>query len=232
MNKRLAAVILLAATGAFLPIQGCSTPREVVRKIGLTELSGQARSAAKNGDDERALELWREYIERRPHAHYAEYELGLVESRLGLHDDAITHLTIAHDLRPMNTDYIDALANEYLITGQTDKMMTFLRRTSGEGGAISGYLRTAKYAGKAGLLDDARLALRQAVALDNGQTEQPHIAVADFARETGNKKLEIQALRRALWFDPSADTYDARFIELGVTPGPSLAIDPLVEYEF
>lgn len=225
-------LILASALLVTTIISACSTPEKVRRTFALSELSGQARAAADNGDDQRAYELWTEYVQRRPHAHYAQYELGLVETRLGLMDQAITHLTIAHDLRPGNVDYIKALADAYLKAADTESMMSHLRESVEEGGEVAGYLRLADYATRAGLMDDAKLALRHAVALGGNESPEPHLAMADFANAVGDTKLEREALSRALWFNPASRELDARFLALGITPGPSLAKNPNVEYAF
>lgn len=222
----LAALLTLGALGA------CTATERVGTTIRLSELSGQARAASKKGDDERALELWRRYIERRPHSHSAEYELGRVETRLGLYSDAIKHLTIAHDLRPANNDYIRALAEAHRLAGEPEKMMTLLSRTEQETPSMQSALRTTEFARRAGLMDDARDALRRAIAIGGAQSPEPHLALASFAQTIGDEDLEIEALRRALWFDPDSRAHDARLMMLGVTPGPSLALNPLVKYDF
>jgi len=226
------AALALAGLLTLAPLAACSATEKVQRTLRLSELSGQARAAADDGDDRRALALWREYVERRPHSHSAEYQLGLVETRLGLYDDAITHLSVAHDLRPANDDYIRALAEAYLLAGQTDEMMTLLSRTEQETPSVRTALRTAEFTRRAGFMDDARDAIRRAVALGGGESPEPHLAMADFASVIGNEDLEIEALRRALWFDPDSRALDARFVILGVTPGPSLARNPMIDYEF
>lgn len=230
MNTR---ILILAAAMLTTPLlSACSAPEKVRRTFALSELSGQARAAAKNGDDERAYELWTEYVDRRPQAHYAQHELGLVETRLGLMDQAITHLTIAHDLRPGDVSYLEALADALLKAGDIESMMSHLRESVEEGGEVAGYLRIARYATRAQLMDDAKLALRHAVALGGLDSAEPHLALADFAHTVGNTKLEQAALARALWFDPASNELDARFLAIGITPGPSLAKDPMVAYDF
>lgn len=229
---RILALSTLAIALALGVPQGCSTTEAVREKLSLSQISGQAHAAKRKGDLDRAYELWSEYVDRRPQAHYAEYELGLVELDLGLHQDAIRHLTIAHDLRPGNTDYIEALAQAYVDADQPGQMLALLQKTQHEGGHIQGLLRLADYAQRAGFMDDARTALKKAARLDNGDSIEPHIAIANFARRTNNRRLEIAALSRALAFDPSSDAYNARFLELRVTPGPSLAVSPDTPYDF
>ena len=224
----------IAILAAFLVLiaPGCQTVERAQSTLRLTELSGQARQAQIDGDFERARDLWLQYVQRRPHSHSAEYNLGLVETELGLYDDAVSHLSIAHDLRPGNDDYIAALAQAYLRVGETDRMMTLLRRAEHERNDLDDILRTAEFARRAGLMDDAQEALRRAVALGGMDSPRPHLAVADFAHAIGNRDLEIAALRRALWFGPDSRAYHARLTALGVTPGPSLAMHPQRGYDF
>lgn len=207
----------------------CGPTQKVQRTFALSELSMEARRAEQSGDLDRSLELWRQYVDRRPHAHFAEYELGLIETKMGLYSEAIGHLTTAHDLRPGNITYIEALADAYHGAGKVEGMMGLMRATVDEGAAGSGYLRLATYARRVGLLDEAKSAIRSAMIYSGGESAEPYLAMAELANQIGDAELEESALRQALWFDPASNELDQRFLGLGIVPGPSLAIQPGAE---
>lgn len=219
-------LIILSIACSVLLTASCGPTQKVQRTLALNQLSLKARTAAANGDDQQALAHWQEYVDRRPHSHFAQYNLGMTEARLGMYISAIQHLTTAHDLRPGEVQYIESLADTYYAAGQTEDMMTLLQETSNEGMGVDGHLRLARYAQQAGLLDDAKAAIRSAMIFDKGESAAPYMAMADFAQQINDHDLELQSLRQALWFDRSSNDLDQRFLALGVTPGPSLAIAP------
>ncbi|MGJ8635544.1 MAG: tetratricopeptide repeat protein [Phycisphaerales bacterium] len=229
LKRSIVAITTLCLVFALLAIAGCGPTQKVKRTLALNDLSREARTAAENGDDQKSLELWQEYVDRRPHSHFAEYQLGMTEARLGMYIEAIGHLTTAHDLRPGEIKYIEGLADTFIQAGRPQDMMDLLQETSGEGGRVAGQLRVAKYAQQAGMLDEAKQAIRMAMSFGGGESAEPYMAMADLARKAGDKSLEEKALRQALWFDPASDELDQRFLALGITPGPSLAIAPSVD---
>lgn len=223
MRTPLALTLLLAA---LILAPGCSTARKVKTTLASNEALVAAGAAEDAGDLEKAYGLWTEYVELRPHEANGEYRLGRIENKLGKHRDAANHLRIAHDLKPGNVVYIEELAIALAQSGQQDELLSLLHATVNEGENGSGYIRLAHHAAKAGMMDEAREALMTAVALNGGTSPAPHIAMADFARETGDTEAEVLALRHALWFDRADAGILARIRELGVVPGPSLALDP------
>lgn len=218
-------IVLLCVLGSGALV-GCMPVNKVKRTLALNDLHIQASVAESRGDDTEAYELWTEYVDRRPQSVMAEYRLGMVETRLGKFDQAAGHLRVAHDLKPGNIEYIDALANALLLAGRTDSMMKMLRETLEEGESGSGYLRLARYAQDAGQMDEAREALILAVVHDQGDSVIPYLAMADFARGINDVDSEITHLRYALWFDVSNAPVLERLAGLGMISGPSLAIDP------
>lgn len=224
-----APVLVLLVSLLGLPqagLAGCSTANKVKRTLALSDLQIQAGVAEERGDDQRAYELWSEYVDRRPQSDWAEYRLGMVETRLGKYEEAISHLRVAHDLKPGNIEYIDALAAVLVKTGNNEMLMSVLRDSAGEGDKGSGYLRLAHYAQQAGMLDEAREALEMAIVQGRGESAAPYLAMADFSRTIGNEEMEIQNLRYALWFNPADPSVLSRFERFDMVPGPSLALKP------
>ncbi len=218
-------IVLLALLLAAIP-SGCSSVDKVKRTLTLNDIHIQAAVAENKGDDARAAELWTEYVNIRPQSVLAQYRLGMVEMRLGNVEQAIGHLRIAHDLKPGNIEYIEALAEALARAQHTDALMKLLHETVDEGEPGSGQLRLARYAQRVGFMDEAREALLLAIAKDAGQSPTPYLAMADFANAIGDKDTEIKYLRHVLWFDHSDPAILARLESLGLIPGPSLATAP------
>ena len=216
----------MISASVLMPISGCSSVTKVKNTLALNDLHIQAAIAEDKGDDARALELWSEYVERRPHSAMGEYRLGRVETRLGMTTQAIGHLRIAHDLKPGNVEYIEALSEALVQANRVDSLMKILNETANEGEPGSGQLRIARYAQRVGLMDEAREALLLAIAEQGKLTPEPYLAMADFMNTIGDQDGEVRYLRQALWFDASDPTILTRLESMGMIPGPSLAIEP------
>lgn len=223
---RLSVLLLMVFVVSSGLLGGCSTASTVKRTLALNDLHIRAAIAEDEGDWDEAYALWSEYVDRRPQSALAEYRLGMVEMQLGLYQQAVGHLRVAHDLQPGNIGYIEALASAMIASGQTESLMTLLRQTAEEGAGWSGYLRMGSFAQQAGLMDEAREAYELAVVRARGASSEPYLHMADFARATGNQELEIQNLRYALWFDRADESVQSRLKAMGMIPGPSLALKP------
>lgn len=219
-------LVLVLVLGGVFVLGGCGPSNNVRRTLSLNNLHIRAAVAEDEGDWDEAYALWSEYVDRRPQSALAEYRLGMVEMRLGRYRDAVGHLRVAHDLKPGDVEYIEALAEALIASGDTEGLMTLLRQTVDEGEPGSGYLRMGRYAQEAGLLDEAREALSLAIVQGRGLSAEPYIAMADFGRATGNRALELRNLRYALWFDRTNPEISSRLESLGVIPGPSLVLEP------
>lgn len=223
---RLSVLLLMVVVVASGVLGGCSTAGKVKRTMALNDLHIRAAIAEDEGDWDRAYELWSEYVDRRPQSALAEYRLGMVEMQLGLESQAVGHLRVAHDLKPGNIEYLEALAGALVATGQTQSLVTLLRQTADEGPDGSGYLRMGRFAQQAGMMDEAREAYELAIVNARGTSPEPYIQMADFAHAIDNRELEIRNLRYALWFDRADETIESRLESLGMIPGPSLALTP------
>lgn len=224
--KRASAAVLALTLGLSGVLGGCNTAGKVKRTLALNDLQIKAGIAEDQGDWQEAYDIWTEYVDRRPHSAMAEYRLGVVEMRLGKYQDAVGHLRVAHDLQPGNIETLEALAEALVAVGDTDGLMRLLRESVNEGPEGSGYLRLGRYATEAGLLDEAREAYTLAIVNGRGESAEPYMAMADFARSIGDEDAEIRNLRYALWFDKNSATINDRLSALGMIPGPSLALQP------
>ncbi len=217
------AIALLALATLFT---GCQ-PAQNRGTVTLDELQYQAGYAEVQGDDAKAIELWREFVERRPHDAMARHRLGLVLLRTGDPLTASGHFRVAHDLQPARIEYLEALAESLHQSGQREELFLLLRNTMNEGGLAQGRMRYAVYAQRAGLVDEAEESLRIAAALEGTRSEKPYRLLAALAEQTGDTEREIEAWRTVLWFNASDPMANARLRALGVIPGPSLAQPPI-----
>jgi hypothetical protein len=217
---------LIAVLAASVLITGCQPASKVRRTLALNELQNRAGYAEQQGDEATAIELWTEYVERRPHEAMARYRLGQALMRTGDPAGASEHLWVAHDLKPGRMDYLDALAESLHQRGQSDELFQLLRDTMTEGGLAAGHIRYARYAQRAGLADEAEESLRIAAAIEGTRSDVPYRLLADLARQTGDSESEIEAWRTVLWFSPADPAANERLRELGMIPGPSLATPP------
>lgn len=220
--RHLIPMLLVAAVIA----TGCQSAGKVKRTLALNEIQNHAGHAEAQGDDARALELWTEYVDRRPHEAMARHRLGLVLMRTGNPSAASEHLWVAHDLRPANTEYLEALSESLHQSGQRDTLFQLLRNTMNEGGLAAGHMRYATFAIRNGLVDEAEESIRVAAALEGTNSDKPYRMLADLARQTGDAEREIEAWRTVLWFNVTDAEANQRLRELGVIPGPSLATAP------
>ncbi|MFK7883998.1 MAG: tetratricopeptide repeat protein [Phycisphaerales bacterium] len=220
---RRTAILLIAASTISL---GCQPARKVQNTLALGEIQNQAGFAENNGDDAKAIELWNEYVNRRPQQASAQYRLGKLLLSNGQPEAATDHLWVAHDLNPGNLEYLDLLAESMHQAGERENMFQLLQDTIEEGGLAAGHLRLAKHSLRAGLIDEAEESIRIAAAVDGNQSDRAHRALASLARQTGDSESEIQAWRTVLWFEPGDLEANTRLSELGEIPGPSLATPP------
>lgn len=207
-------------------VSGCQTTKKVSNTLALNELENRAGYAELQGDDAAAMDLWGEYVRRRPHEAKGQYRLGALLLEHGDARRAVDHLWVAHDLKISNIVYLETLAEALYQAGERETMFRLLNDTLEEGGLANGHLRLAKFAARAGLADEAEESLRIAAAIDGTSNDRAYRQLAHLARQTGDPDAEIEAWRTVLWFDVRDAEANARLAEMGMIPGPSLALPP------
>lgn len=211
---------------SLLLVGGCQPATRSAKTTPLNELQREASYAELQGNDARAMELWGEFVERRPHEPLARHRYGLLLMRAGDPLSAAEHFRVARDLRPARIEYLESLLEALHQAGEKDELFQLLRDTMGEGGLAEGRMRYANYAMRSGLADEAEESLRIAAALVGTTSVRPYQMMADLARQTGDTEREIEALQTVLWFNVSDPATNQRLRELGVIAGPSLATPP------
>lgn len=220
----------IAAFFALVLLAGCQSANNTASKVRNTLALGEIQNAAgfaeQQGNTEEAIALWSEYVERRPQQASAQYRLGKLLLADGQPAEAVDHLWVAHDLKPGNLDYLHLLAESLFQSGERGTMFQLLRDTLEEGGLAAGHLRMAEFSQRAGLIDEAQESITIAAAIQGDSSDQAHRALARLARQTGDSEAEVLAWRNVLWFDVRDPEANARLTQLGMVPGPSLALRP------
>lgn len=212
--------LALACVGCALVVGGCEQNRE------LSSIRAQGNEAFGEGRYDRALELYRDYSDRRPQSARARYDLGRTLMAVGEPLAASEELAIAHELEPENRDTLDLYCRALLEADRPGELATLLSRTTIESDNPADYLLAAKYLIELGSLDEAHDALLGAVRVDGGRSVEPQLALASFYRTVKDEDRELKHLRIVLYLDPGNEQASDRIRELGYVPGPSFAIEP------
>lgn len=217
---RLLSAAVYALVGLTVGLAGCETQRT------LPTVRLDADLAVQRGDLNTALADYREYVDRDPRDAEARYDLGRVLLQLGRPREAEQQLQTAHDLRPTETRYQDALAEAMRRSGDIEGMLIWLRQLADQDETPAGWIRVAEQAEASGLPDEAERAYRAAAARGGQRNPEPYRELGDFYRRVNNTEAEIAVRRVLLWFDPDDASAAARLRDLGEIPGPSLARPP------
>lgn len=210
----IAAVLALAAT-----LTGCGErPLHIVRSDG--------EFAYKTGNYEKAQADFGEFVRRKPEEHEVRYELAKAYIAGGQARQAIEELTVCLDVKPLNDDYMDAMAQALYDAGDRDALAARLRQNASERGRVSDYIRLGTWSAKVGNADEAKEALLTAAKIDGGNTLKPQLALADFYGSVGDKRNQLRRVRMAYFIDPTNADVIRRAGELGEKPGPTFALKP------
>ncbi|MBS0195880.1 MAG: tetratricopeptide repeat protein [Planctomycetes bacterium] len=211
---------IFAAFALCTVLASCSSerPLHMVRSDG--------EFAAKTGDYPKAINDLGEYIRRKPEAHDVRYELAKAYIDAGQPRQAIEELTVCLDTKPLNDDYLDAMARALYDAGERDALTLRLRQNASERGRISDYIRLGKWSARLGNADEAKEALLTAAKLDGGNNLAPQLALADFYGGLNDRKNQVRRIRMAYFIAPMDAEVLKRIAEVGETPGPTFALKP------
>lgn len=215
---RMRGVVLAAA--ALLLLGGCAGKRP----LDMVEDSGD--KAFKQGQFDRALADYLEYVDRRPGNGAVRNKLALALLETKQPSKAVEHAWLAYDDRPTNDEYVETLARSLNEAGKHEELGKFLRDEIERRGRIDDYLRLARYSLLMGDGDGAELAYLTAARLDGGRTLDLQITIAQFYLSIGDNLSAYERFRMALFLDPDNEVVYRELRTLGYVPGPSLAIPP------
>jgi tetratricopeptide (TPR) repeat protein len=195
----------------------------VVLVTGCTAKSDKADMAARKGDYAKAVELYREALEKdnmkAPEMAEARYNLGKVLDKMSRLDEAVEEYRLAVELKPDNIKYYMAMADDLDAMGLIEQEVIILRNASILDNAnphVRSMLGTA-YA-KLGQYTNAKTEFEAALKL-NSRDPQNHVNMGLIYDKEGNPAKAIESMENALKvspdFDPAMMALGAMYTRLG-----------------
>ena len=211
---------MFAVAFAGMAIVGC----QAQRNLDLVRTMGDRHAA--NGEYERALVDYQEYIARKPDGVDVRYSMARALLGAGRPQEAREQFYQCLAVKPDNEDYAQGLADALLACNEREELITFLTTQARERGRSGDYLRLGRAHFSLGNADEAKNAMITAAKLDGGRSVKPHLELADLYRTLGDSKAELNRLRMALFIEPRNPEIQRRIRELGEIPGPSFVLPP------
>lgn len=212
--------LLVLASLAALSIAGCTNQRS------MNELQRDGDLGLKHENWELARSSYEEFVTRKPEDHLAQYKLGIALTKLGDCRNAMRHLALALEVRPLDDDYADAFAEALYCAGERDELTATVARLATERGQPRDYVRWGTYAAKLGNIDEAQQALLTGARLDRGTHLFPQRALANFYRDLNDHERYIKRLRMCYWLVPQDEELIKEIRAAGEIPGPTFALQP------
>ncbi len=217
---RKATVALSLMTLALLAAAGCSGQRN------LMSVRENADYFAGQGDYERSLSEYREYLQRLPEDYEVRYRFANTLLANGDTGEAREQYAQLVDIVPNDDRFIDGYARALEQGGETQDLARFLNRMTTQRGDARDWIRLGKSMQKNGDVDGAKAAFASAARADGGRTIAPWVAQADLFASVGDARGERAAIERALFIEPQNPDLVSRFRGLGGIPGPTAGVRP------
>ena len=213
-------MVFLGLTGALLlAASGCAE-----RSLVAVRDTGDVYLSEKNYDA--AIAQYKEYIERSPGNAYVYYRLGQAYLGAGQTGLARENALIAHSLR-VEDDAIFAGAADALYADKNyEQLNRLLRARTIDRGKPSDFLLLGKYSELQGDVDEAQRAYLTGAQVDNGNSWQPHLALAKLYRKVGDKRRYDRRLAMAYFAGPNEPEVLEEVRRSGAIPGPTYGIPP------
>lgn len=174
---------------------------------------------------EKACVEWAEYVQRKPDSPEGRFKYGTSLLNVNRPQEAREQFRILTDMDPLNATYADGLAESYYRAGEYEQLQALLTRRT-ENGTAADFIRAGTYYQKSGKPDEALEAFKVAAKLDQGRSPRAYLAMADLFASVGDKKKELESLRRAAYLDPSNQVVSQRIRAAGGVPGPTVGLKP------
>jgi tetratricopeptide (TPR) repeat protein len=173
-----------------------------------------------------AVELYGELVDRDPTRWYDQFALGRAAMAAGDLGKARMALEIASTLRPRDGRITEDLASVLYRLDARDELFRLLKDRAQTTQMPTDWLLLARYAMDCDDPDTARLAVRIGIALDDDGSAAPYLLAAQIARQLGEESDARRALIIAWHEDPENEQVNAMLRDMGIVPGPTLAIPP------
>ena len=176
----------------------------------------KADRAARKGDYVKAVELYREALDKdkmkAPEMAETRYSLGKVLDKMSRLDEAVEEFRLAVELKPDNIKYYLAMADDLDAMGLIEQEVIILRNAAildNTNPHVKAMLGTS-YA-KLGQYTNARAEFEAALRL-NSRDPQSHVNMGLLYDKEGDKAKAVESLENALMVNPE---YDPALLTLG-----------------
>ncbi len=207
-------------TAAALAGGGCQRTLTAIRESG--------DKALVQGDYDKAVAEYQEYLDQRPWEPKVRASLGTAYLGQGQTAHAREQLLVAHSQAPESDEILDQLCEALLANESYTDLTRILRQRTIDRGKMTDFLRLGTYAQKMGDADEAKRALVTAARVDAGQTAEPFLALSDFYASVNDHDKAVQYLRMAYAIDPKDGRIGPRAQALNQIVGPSFATAPQI----
>lgn len=182
------------------------------------------------GDYARAESRMIEVLDRNPADWEAHYLLGKTYLGQGRPVQAQSQLEQALAIKDRSVKHtpkiLDALADSMHAQQHYEELYAFLDAQINRYEGWEDYARKARFIFKAGDIDGAALAYRQAAYFSRNEDAQIYVEIAGFYEGLGDYDKALQSLKWAYFIDDERTDLSNRFRKLGVVPGPTLKEQP------
>lgn len=189
-----------------------------------------AKRAMRAGDYATATQKLQGVVEYDPADWEGHFLLGQAYLGQGRAIEAQSELELALAAKDRSSTHtpkiLDALAESLLKQEQYEELYAFLDFQIERYQGWEDYARKARYLLKAGDIDGAALAYKQAAFFSRDEDADIYIEIADFYRERADQENELLALRWAYYIDNERTDLRPRFESLGYIFGPTLKERP------
>ncbi len=209
-----------ALFSAVILLGGCNQERSLYA----VRMSGN--EALAEGDTQRAVTDFAEYVARAPERPEGHLGYGKALLKAGRASEAVEQLWIARANMLTSDEAYESLVEALYQDGQHEQMYSVLRERIVDGGEPEDHLRFGRYAMKIGDTDQALRSFRTAARIDAGRTVEPQLALADLHRTIGNNEEALKRLRMAYYIDPDSKVVAQKIRAMGEIPGPTIRLRP------
>lgn len=179
----------------------------------------------------RAAQRFRDAAKTEPSHWASHYYLGMIHLKRDRPLDAQLALELALSLRPADPktpQILDALAEAHYVQSDHAGLHGLLSKACEDFGTSHDFLRQGKYLALLGDADNAHIAFQKAVRFASSEVA-PYLAMADFYVSIGANDKATTALCRALDIEPDNQLVHQGLRQLGVVPGPTIALPAVVD---
>lgn len=218
---RTSSILMTLAAAALVGLTGCNRDTRTT-----ADVRAAGNEAFARGDYATALAEFRLLSDEHVFSPRARFDVGRTLLAMGNARDAAAELEIAYRVDPAIPGLLETMTDAFVAAGRHDDLYATLQSRARQSGDIADWNRLGVAMQRVGSMDEADAAFRTAARIDGGKTAEPQLRLAQFYQSIGDEEREMQRLRAVMYIDPANESARQRLRELGITPGPTLAIQP------